>query len=249
MKTIDVLAKPVPTMEALALQVGEVWVEAEAALNQAFSVAKRCGELLIQLREEYQAQFGEWGWDAWRSAHVKHPRTQEAMPSRTAQLYQRIWENREKLEEAGIGSIKGADRFLRESKPQIEEWIGPAENHRNPVAPNVTAVVETAQKRGNFTSGSTALVVEGKHKGELVRVAKVEGGAIAHSTLPSGQSFPFLVGELELVEAAPAPEKPVKVAPKDEAQQLKGLLRELYCEVGAYASAELRDRVEAALGG
>jgi len=109
------------------------------------------------------------------------------------------------------------------------EAVNSAEGDR-PTAAEVKQAVDRLQRRNNaLTPGSRALVVAGEHKGKEVVVGKVENGAIAHSALPDEGSYPFMVGELEVVELAPAPEPaPKKPSLKDECDALKSLLRQVY---------------------
>lgn len=157
--------------------------------------------------------------------------------------------------ESTLAESVAAYRPLKPLEPEQrrEVWVDAVREAGGdrPTANQVREAVERVQRRDNtLTPGSVALVVAGEHQGKQVIVQKVENGAIAHSTLPNSAAYPFMVGELRVIEAAPAPEPPPKKPTlKDELEGLKSLLRQVYetAVEGSSLSDDLVVAIERAL--
>jgi hypothetical protein len=149
---------------------------------------------------------------------------------------------------------------LKDPEDQVEAWLNSVRNAPNgkPNAEQVKLEVEqvrseierVTQRSMPITPGSKAQVLAGEHEGKEVEVQFVEKGAIAHSKLPGGDMYPFMVGEIRVTEVAPPAATPAntqkpKVDLKTENQQLKALLAEIL-EV-AEMPESLRERAEGLL--
>lgn len=227
MLTIDVQTQRLEkryTLGQLAEAINAAYSEME---QSALQYARTCGEWLNKAKNQVVAE-GE-NWLPWLQENC--PRLSE----RSAQRYMRIadeWDVLEKNATVADLTLRQADELLKklpEPKPQIEEWLS------NPIegtdSKALEAEIDRAQRRSTpITSGSKATVISGNHQGLEVEVVKVEGnGAIAYSKLPDGKPYPFLVGELEVTNPAPAvaPTNAAKPDLKAENQRLKVLLREV----------------------
>ena len=104
------------------------------------------------------------------------------------------------------------------------------------------------QQRAQWTPVSSALVDSGQHKGAVVEVAKIENqGAVVHAKLPESEdTYPFLAGELTIIEVAPEPDPaPKKPSLREQNQMLKALLLQVLTE--AMMKPELSAQIKLAL--
>ncbi|HEY9697036.1 MAG TPA: hypothetical protein V6D10_07220 [Trichocoleus sp.] len=157
------------------------------------------------------------------------------------------------LKSADVSNLPTTESQTREltklSNPeqQIEAWVEASQNAPagKPNATQVKQAVQQVQKRSMVTPGSRVKVTDGEHQGKELEVAKTENsGAVVYCKLDSGESYPFLAGEVETVEVAPAPAPKPKIDHKKESQDLKTLLHRCL----PYLPVELQIEVEAAIG-
>ena len=136
-----------------------------------------------------------------------------------------------------------------EPEQRIEAWVEAVESSvGQPTVTEVQQAVRRVQQRAQWTPGSSAVVDSGQHKGAVVEVAKIENnGAVVHAQLPdSEQTYPFLAGELTIIEVAPEPAPtPKKPTLKEQNQMLKALLLQVLTE--AMLPPELSAQIKLAL--
>lgn len=96
-----------------------------------------------------------------------------------------------------------------------------------PTVTEIQHAVQRVQLRAQWPAGSTAVVEAGDHQGKMVTVVKAENaGAVIQATLSDGETtYPFLAGELTIVELAEPPEPtPKKPTLSQQNQALRSLL-------------------------
>ena len=154
-----------------------------------------------------------------------------------------------------IGILPTNDSQVRELsrvEPQqrIDAWADAVESSAagQPTVSEVQQAVRRVQQRAQWTEGSSAVVDSGTHKGAVVEVAKIENnGAVVYAKLPdSEKTYPFLAGELTVIEVAPEPEPaPKKPSLREQNQMLKALLLQVLTE--AMLQPDLSQQIKLAL--
>lgn len=236
------------TIEVLTVEETQNLQEQEGRIEQGFRLffaevgdALRC----IQEGRLYRASFSsfeDYCRDRWQIGRTYAYRLIEA--AKTVSL----------LRSAGAPEPQNERQVrellqLKDPQLQIEAWLEAVEtSNGNPASQQVQEVVSQikAQKAQQpITPGSKALVIHGNHRGKEVEVRRTDKG-VAYATLPGGENYPFLTGELEVIEAAPV--LPTGNTAKPKAKDLVAILEKVYTEVGGLISAELRSEIEMAIG-
>lgn len=131
-----------------------------------------------------------------------------------------------------------------EPEQQAEVWVETLQRTSQPTAKDVQETIDRVQQRGNITPGSKVRVVEGEHAGKEVEVKKAEnGGKVVYANV-NDETYPFLVGEVEVIEPAPAPAAP---KPKIDLKAQNQILKDLLCRCLPYLPADLMAEVESAI--
>ncbi|MEM1242019.1 MAG: hypothetical protein AAGI45_19470 [Cyanobacteria bacterium P01_H01_bin.26] len=164
-----------------------------------------------------------------------------------------IWHQ---LESSDLVSIlPTTERQVRNLTPidleqRIEAWTDAVEASAagQPTVTEVQQAVKRVQQRAQWTIGSSAVVDTGPHKGKVVEVVEIQNnGSVIQGRVPDlPTSFPFLAGELSIIEVAPTPE-PTPKSPtlRERNQALKSLLLKVLTE--AMMPPELQEEVKLAL--
>ena len=154
-----------------------------------------------------------------------------------------------------INILPTSERQVRElsqiePEQRIEAWADAVESSAagQPTVSEVQQAVRRVQKRAQWTEGSSAVVDSGQHKGSVVEISRIENnGAVVHAKLPdSEKTYPFLAGELTIIEVAPEPEPaPKKPSLREQNQMLKALLLQVLTE--AMLQPDLSNQIKLAL--
>ena len=165
----------------------------------------------------------------------------------------KIWHQLDASEQISVLPTNDSQvRELQRVDPEqrIEAWSDAVQSSvaEQPTVSEVQQAVRRAQQRAQWTPGSTAVVDSGPHKGAVIEVDKVEnnGAVVYGSGSEMDKPYPFLAGELTIIEVAPEPE-PLTKRPtlKEQNQALKALLLKVLTD--AMMPQELTDQIRLAL--
>ncbi|MEO1399699.1 MAG: hypothetical protein AAFV72_00410 [Cyanobacteria bacterium J06635_1] len=242
---IDAL-EPLTGSEQAALAVQEQRIE---SATETFFIT--VGEALKIIRDQrlYKATYNTF--EAYCQTRWGYTRDRAYKLIRAIDTYNTL------AQSARVDTLPSGERQIREldklpdSDQRVDAWVqaaGTAEGSQPTVA-ETKAAVKRVQQRAQVAPGSKAVVIAGPQpKGTEVVVERTEsGGSTIYATLPDGESYPFLAGEIEITEAAPPPEKkPRGMTLREQVRLLKGLLTDVLAE--AAASDDLRARIREAIG-
>ena len=154
-----------------------------------------------------------------------------------------------------INILPTSERQIRElsrvePEQRIDTWADAVESSAagQPTFTEIQQAVRRVQQRAQWTEGSSAVVDAGQHKGSVVEIAKIENnGAVVHAKLPNSEkTYPFLAGELTVIEVAPEPDPtPKKPSLREQNQLLKALLLQVLTE--AMLQPDLSNQIKLAL--